>query len=251
MLLFFVKQSEDNHRHIACDVTVEGIDHMFRAQLRRLLRDNRGNVALMFAASLFPLSFLIGMGIDYTMASDRQAQLNGFADAAALAAVTPTMMAQADLVAKTAATSTFNAQAQQLTSDHLFADQSQCLGLDRRLAASALRPSPIRPDRRRSSRALLGTNQINLGGTSTATGGLAPNIDFYLMLDDLPSMAIAATTDGYQHARPANLELSWWIQQLRTSDVTNRIRHAKWHRSLYPRKKQQHHAANGPCHGRG
>ena len=68
----------------------------------------------MFAASLFPLSFLIGMGIDYTMASDRQAQLNGFADAAALAAVTPTMMAQADSVAKTAATSTFNAQAQQL-----------------------------------------------------------------------------------------------------------------------------------------
>jgi hypothetical protein len=40
---------------------------------------------------------------------------------------------------------------------------------------------------------LLGTDTINLGGTATATGGLAPNIDFYLMLDDSPSMAIGAS----------------------------------------------------------
>jgi Flp pilus assembly protein TadG len=165
---------------------------MFRAQLRRLLRDNRGNVALMFAASLFPLSFLIGMGIDYTMASDRQAQLNGFADAAALAAVTPTMMAQADSVAKTAATSTFNAQAQQLnqityTPSNLTVSVSTDSTGKRTATVAYTAASPT------FFSSLLGTNQINLGGTSTATGGLAPNIDFYLLLDDSPSMAIGAS----------------------------------------------------------
>jgi Flp pilus assembly protein TadG len=149
----------------------------------------------MFAASLFPLSFLIGMGIDYTMASDRQAQLNGFADAAALAAVTPTMMAQADSVAKTAATSTFNAQAQQLnqityTPSNLTVSVSTDSTGKRTATVAYTAASPT------FFSSLLGTNQINLGGTSTATGGLAPNIDFYLLLDDSPSMAIAATAAG-------------------------------------------------------
>jgi hypothetical protein len=43
---------------------------------------------------------------------------------------------------------------------------------------------------------ILGTNTIALQGSSSATAGLAPNIDFYLLLDDSPSMAIAATQAG-------------------------------------------------------
>ena len=149
----------------------------------------------MFAASLFPLSFLVGMGIDYTMASDRQAQLNGFADAAALAAVTPTMMAQADSVAQTAAQNTFNSQAAQLTQityspTNLTVSVSTDTTGKRTATVTYTAASPT------FFSSLLGTNTINLGGTSTATGGLAPNIDFYLLLDDSPSMAIAATTAG-------------------------------------------------------
>ena len=168
---------------------------MIRAQLRRLLRDNRGNVAMMFAASLFPLAFLTGMAIDYTMASDRQAQLNGFADAAALAAVTPTMMAQSDTAAKTAAQNTFNAQAQQLTTiSYAPANLTVSVATDntgkRTATVTYTAGSPT------FFSGLLGQSQINLGGSSTATGGLAPNIDFYLLLDDSPSMAVAATTAG-------------------------------------------------------
>jgi hypothetical protein len=43
---------------------------------------------------------------------------------------------------------------------------------------------------------ILGMSTITLKGGSTATGGLPPNIDFYLLLDNSPSMAIAATTAG-------------------------------------------------------
>jgi Flp pilus assembly protein TadG len=169
---------------------------MIRAQLRRLLRDSRGNVALMFAASLFPLAFLIGMAIDYTMASDRQAQLNGFADAAALAAVTPSMMAQSDAIAKTAAQNTFNSQAQQLTQisyapTNLTVNVSTTAG--KRTATVAYTASS--PNFFSS---LLGQDQISLGGSATATGGLPPNINFYLLLDSSPSMGLAATTAGMQ-----------------------------------------------------
>lgn len=37
---------------------------------------------------------------------------------------------------------------------------------------------------------------LSLSGQSSATAGMAPNIDFYLLLDDSPSMAIAATQAG-------------------------------------------------------
>jgi len=166
------------------------------AQLRRLLRDRSGNVAMMFAASLFPLAFLVGMAIDYTMASDRQAQLNGFADAAALAAVTPSMMAQSDSKAKTAARNTFNSQAQQLTSityspTNLTVSVSTTNG-KRTASVAYTASSPT------FFSSLLGQNQINLGGSSTATGGLPPNINFYLLLDSSPSMGLAATTSGMQ-----------------------------------------------------
>ena len=76
-----------------------------------LMRDRKANVAIIFALALVPLVFLVGVGVDYTVAADRQAQLNAFADAAVLAAVTPTMMAQSDSTAQAAAQNTFNAQA--------------------------------------------------------------------------------------------------------------------------------------------
>jgi hypothetical protein len=43
---------------------------------------------------------------------------------------------------------------------------------------------------------LLGQPNITLSGNSQATATAAPNIDFYLLLDDSPSMAIAATQAG-------------------------------------------------------
>ena len=43
---------------------------------------------------------------------------------------------------------------------------------------------------------VLGVAGITLGGAAKAVGGLAPNIDFYLLLDSSPSMAIAATQAG-------------------------------------------------------
>ena len=65
------------------------------AALRRFTGDRKGNVAIIFALSLMPITLLTGMGIDYTSATTKKAMLDAAADAAALAAVTPTLMALA------------------------------------------------------------------------------------------------------------------------------------------------------------
>jgi Flp pilus assembly protein TadG len=170
------------------------------ALFRRLIRDRSGNVALMFAAALFPLVFLTGMAIDYTMASDRQAQLNGFADAAALSAVTPTMMTQSDSSAATTASNTFNTQATALAGSAGFTYQSSNLTVNVKTNSGGTRTATISYTAGSPTffASLLGVDHLNLGGSATATAGLPPNINFYLLLDTSPSMAIVATSAGMQ-----------------------------------------------------
>src|SRR5579875_3093382 len=82
--------------------------------LFRFFRDTQANVAIIFALTSVLAIPLAGFGIDYGMAVDRKAKLDAFADAAALAAVTPTMMAESQANAVAAATNAFNVQAQAL-----------------------------------------------------------------------------------------------------------------------------------------
>jgi Flp pilus assembly protein TadG len=167
-------------------------DGAVRSLLDRLVRETKANVATIFALASVPLLFLTGMGIDYGLAADRQSQLNAFADAAALAAVTPTMMAESTSAATTAAQNTFNAQASTLAGVTYNANNLSVTissnGSVRTVKVSYSAASQtIFPN-------ILGMTSIALSGSSTATAGLAPNIDFYLLLDDSPSMAIGATS---------------------------------------------------------
>jgi len=79
------------------------------------LRSRDGSVAIIAALAIIPMTLLIGAGVDYGMAADRQAQLEGYADAAALSAVTPTMMTENNSQAQAVAQNSFNAQASTLT----------------------------------------------------------------------------------------------------------------------------------------
>ena len=88
---------------------------MFVPALHNFFRNREGNVAIIFALALVPMIFLTGMAMDYTLALRKSAQLEAAADAAALAAVTPAMMAQPDATAIAAATNLFNAKASNIT----------------------------------------------------------------------------------------------------------------------------------------
>ena len=67
---------------------------MLRVSVPRFIRDRKGNVATIFALSVIPCVFLTGMGLDFAGATQKRVILNAAADAAALAAVTPTAMGQ-------------------------------------------------------------------------------------------------------------------------------------------------------------
>jgi Flp pilus assembly protein TadG len=159
------------------------------------LRSRDGSVAIIAALAIIPMSLLIGAGVDYGMAADRQAQLEGYADAAALSAVTPTMMTENNSQAQAAAVNSFNAQASALTqvtynTSDVTATVTTTAGNVRTATVSYSVPYNT------FFASILGMSTITLKGGSTATGGLPPNIDFYLLLDNSPSMAIAATSAG-------------------------------------------------------
>lgn len=160
---------------------------------RAFAGDRRANVALLFALILIPVLFAAGMGVDYAMAAMKRAKLNAAADSAALTAVTPKMMAQSSSTAQTDATTMFNALAAQvpgLQSTPTVNVTVSDSGLTRTATVTWSAKSL------NTFSGILGRPTLNIGGSSTASGSVPPNIDFYLLLDDSPSMAIAATTSG-------------------------------------------------------
>ena len=162
--------------------------------LRRFARDRRGNIAMTFALLLLPVTFAIGMGIDYTSAARRKSQLNAAADAAALAAVTSAMMTQSDATAAAAAKNMFLAQVANMRGLNFDPGNVSVTitdsGLARTVVVNYSAGSP------NAFAGIIGKTTMNLSGSSTASSAVPPNIDFYLLLDSSPSMAIAATTDG-------------------------------------------------------
>jgi Flp pilus assembly protein TadG len=165
---------------------------MIRRALHRFLRDRKGNLSAMFAMTLVPVAGLIGMGVDFTLSSKRKAMLDAFADSAALAAVTPAMLAQNDQASITAATTLLNSQGTQVPgigAVTLSVNVTDA-GLTRTVAVTYQTTSTTMFGN------LVGKNTVTLSGLSQATSSVAPNIDFYLLLDNSPSMAIAATTAG-------------------------------------------------------
>jgi len=133
------------------------------------------------------------MTLDYTQAVRKRSQLDAALDAAVIAAVTPSMLSQSNAAATTAATNVFNATAvglPGLSGQPALNITVTNVGLVRTVTASYTSAStnnfPI----------LLGTPAWNINGTSAASASGAPNINFYLLLDDSPSMAIAGTPAG-------------------------------------------------------
>jgi Flp pilus assembly protein TadG len=162
--------------------------------LRALSRNSDGNVAITFALSLIPVTFLVGMALDFSSAIERRAELNAAADAAALSAVTPSMMTQSNAAAQTAAQNIFNAESTATGGVTnvvpTITVTTNSSGLTRTVvvnyAASSVNNFP----------SVLGQSNWPISGSSTATATAAPNINFYLLLDNSPSMNLPATSAG-------------------------------------------------------
>ncbi len=158
----------------------------------RLIASRDGNVAITLALALVPMVFLGGMALDYASATQRLQRLNAAADAAALAAVSPSLMNQSVTQAQTVATNVFTSQASAIQgvsfgTPTVTVSQS---GLARTATVTFSASSTnFFPN-------ILRQASWPLSGTATAGSTGAANIDFYVLLDDSPSMALPATTAG-------------------------------------------------------
>jgi Flp pilus assembly protein TadG len=163
---------------------------------RQFAEDRRGNVALIFAFAAIPIFIGVGLTVDYANGARKWSAMNDAADAAALAAVTPNMLAQSDSVAQTAAKNTFNGQVQSL-SDVTYNSSS---GVTVTIADSgSARTATVSYTAQITNMfgGLIGMPTTTVTGLSQASNaGPGPNVDFYLMVDTSPSMAVPATTAG-------------------------------------------------------
>jgi len=166
----------------------------------RFLRREDGNIALMAALAMLPLVLAVGAGLDYTSAARRQFQIDAMSDAAVLTAVTPSEMGQTCAAAQAQAQAFFNNQV---------ASQSN-IGVVSTVTVTGC-PDAVNSTTGKITRTMtvtwtgnsanafataFGMSAIPIGGTSTAVNSVAPNINFYLLLDTSPSMALAGTSAG-------------------------------------------------------
>ena len=153
---------------------------------------------MMFGLSLIPIFFLTGIAMDFTSAAQKRTRLNAAADAAALAAVTPAMMIQSNSVALAAATNMFNATAANIGAAVVNPPTITMsnAGLVRTVTVSYTATSTNMFPNVFALITKTPETTWPLSGSATATSYSAPNINFYLLLDNSPSMDIAATTAG-------------------------------------------------------
>ena len=178
----------------------------------RLLRNRRGNVAMMYALVAPVLVFGGGAAIDYGRAAQIHTKLNAAADAAALAALTPSMLQQSTGVAQAAAVNVQRADRR-----HPRADRQRDAGdghrHGRRHLAHAQRRSQLLVLGQHHLRSSARQPTLPLSGISQASAQAPPNIDFYVLLDNSPSMALPATAAGITQ-----------MQNLTTQDRDRRLR---------------------------
>jgi Flp pilus assembly protein TadG len=161
-----------------------------------LLRDRRGNVAVTVTLLMIPILFVMGMSIDYTLSRQRQDQLNGYADAAVLAAVTPAMIANdTKEQSAAAAKAMFLAQLANMPGVNYSPANITATPTETTTATSLVRKVTLAYTASSTNvfAGILGSPTLPISGSSQATSSNTPKIDFHLLIDTSPSMEIAAT----------------------------------------------------------
>jgi hypothetical protein len=171
-----------------------------RARLRRLRSDRRGNVLLTFALALIPIMGAVGAAVDYSRANNIRSQLQAAADAASVGSVaksSPAMTAAAAMAndgpipaGVTDALNIFNAQLTGKTGfslSNVTATVAKLQGsVNSTVQFSGTLPAMIL--------GIFGKSTIAISGISKASNGMPLYADFYLLLDNTPSMGVGATT---------------------------------------------------------
>lgn len=163
-----------------------------------LPRNQRGNVLMIAAFAMMPMAFGTGMVVDYSQAARLQTKMNAIADAAALSTVTTSSMKKTAAEARAQALNVFKTQTSGLQNLIFDPDTQLTVTVSDKVGASSSRTTVVTYSARSSNifGSILRMPSIAIGGTSESGATQAPNIDFYLLIDTSPSMAIPATKSG-------------------------------------------------------
>ena len=167
--------------------------------LRGFWSDRSGNFGMMTALLIVPIIGVAGLAIDITNALTVKAKLQGAGDAAALAAIagsSPGMQAAFAMqgdgtipIAESDAKAFFRAQLQHVTGYTVDSIDASIVKSGKSITSvvnyKATVPTYLSQ--------VLGQQLVKVAGHATATYEVATYRNFYLLLDNTPSMGIAAT----------------------------------------------------------
>src|SRR3954471_9603324 len=170
-----------------------------RHTIGRFATDRRGNIAVIFALALLPVMSAVGCTVDYSRAVQLRSKLQAAADAASVGSIartSPAFIAAGKMTSDgtiasgvTDAGNIFNANMDSVTGYTLNSVMPTVTKTGSTVtsvvAFSATIPTMFL--------GLMGKSALTIAGTSTSTANMPLYIDFYLLLDNSPSMGVAAT----------------------------------------------------------
>jgi Flp pilus assembly protein TadG len=178
--------------------------------IRHLRPATSGNVAIIFAVAMIPMVMATLGVVQYAMAISTRTKLNAVADAAALQAVSSSATVtyvNTGATGQANAKNMFNAQASLVHSATISSLNVSVVPAAATSTAPGTLTAMVSYTATLSSLApgIFGSYFTSVNGTSTATATVPAYANFYLLLDNSPSMGIGATSaDIAKIAAPNN-----------------------------------------------
>lgn len=177
---------------------------MLKSNFKRLFADRRGNFAIMAAILMTPVFGCVGLAVDYARAMDLKTQLQAAADAAALGAIaegSPGVKIGLDKIedgrmtlAETDASNLFRGYLIGSNGVELGDVKTEVVKTGTELRARIDFSASIETTFAR----IFGYDDLTVSGAATAVVRTAPYMDFYMLLDNSPSMGVGATLEDIQ-----------------------------------------------------
>jgi Flp pilus assembly protein TadG len=171
----------------------------FVSLLNRFRGNTSGNIAVIFAVASLPIMTAVGCAVDYSRANQLRSKLQAAIDAASVGSVaksSPGFIAAGSMTADgpipagvTDATNIFNANMNGVPG-YTLNSMTPVMTKKASVITSTLQFSANMPTMFLS---VIGKATVTVTGTSTATTNMPLYIDFYLLLDNSPSMGVGAT----------------------------------------------------------
>ena len=167
--------------------------------LNRFRRDKSGNIAVIFTLAMLPLLSALGCAVDYSRATQLRTKLQSAVDAASVGSVSrtaPGFLAAGSMTGDgpiaagvTDAAKLFNVNMMSVTG-YTLNSVTPVMTKTGSVITSTVQFSASVPT---VFLGVMGKASMTLTGTSVATANMPLYIDFYLLLDNSPSMGVGAT----------------------------------------------------------